>query len=60
MTVNIHPKVAASTLATLGWTAVCLALQQYFPSHAPNAALAAGVGTFVSALAGYFMPGEGG
>lgn len=56
---NIHPKVAASTLATLGWTAVCLALQQYVPSYAPNAALAAAIGTFVSALAGYYMPGQG-
>jgi len=53
---QVHPKVAASTIAGLGWTAICLALQQYDPSIAPNAPLTAGVGTFLSAIVGYFFP----
>lgn len=53
---RIHPRVAAGGLAALGWTVVCLALVQYAPHEAPNAALSAAVGTFLSTLAGYLMP----
>lgn len=53
---RIHPRVAAGGIAALGWTVVCLALVQYAPHYAPNAALSAAVGTFVSSLAGYLMP----
>lgn len=56
---NIHPKVASSTIGMLAWTAVCLALTQYLPQYAPNAELAAAVGTLVTALCGYYGPREG-
>lgn len=53
---NIHPKVATSTLATLAWTAICLALAQYVPGYAPGAPLTAAVATLLGAAGGYYGP----
>jgi len=53
---NIHPKVAWTSVVGLGWTAICLALNQYAPHAAPDAALTAAIGTFLASLAGYWAP----
>ncbi len=51
---NVHPKVAASSIAGLAFTALMLAITQYAPHYAPNADLSAALTTFVTALAGYY------
>lgn len=51
---NVHPKLAASTIAGLFVAVVMLGIQQYAPSYAPNADLASAITAFVSAIAGYF------
>jgi hypothetical protein len=53
---NIHPKVGIAALAGLGLTAILLAVTQYAPDYAPNAALAGALTTFVTALGGFITP----